>query len=310
MELIRGIHNITARHRGCVLTIGNFDGVHLGHQAVLNGLKQHAARLGMATTVMSFEPQPQELFAGDHAPARLSRLRDKIKLFDHHGIDRLLCVRFDRRFANMPAREFIENLLVGQLGVRFLVVGDDFRFGHGREGDFTMLLEAGKAFGFEVISTQSLRVAHHRVSSTLIRDLLAQGELGEAAAMLGRPYSLSGRVRHGDKKGRTIGFPTANLALGRKVTPLLGVFAVQVRLGGQCYHGVANVGSRPTVSGDRVQLETHLFDFDGDIYGRQLDVEICFKIRDEQKFASFEDLKQQIGEDVAAARRWFEQPPN
>ena len=160
-----------------------------------------------------------------------------------------------------------------------------------------------------MISTQSLRVAHHRVSSTLIRDLLAQGEFGEAAAMLGRPYRLSGRVRHGDKKGRTIGFPTANLALGRKVSPLLGVFAVRVSLGSQCYEGVANVGSRPTVNGDKVQLETHLFDFDGDIYGRQLDVEICCKIRDEQKFASFEDLKRQIGEDVTAARQWFSLPP-
>lgn len=309
MELIRGVHNIGPQHRGCVLTIGNFDGVHLGHQSVLKGLKERAQQLALATTVMSFEPQPQELFAGAHAPARLSRLRDKIKLFDHHGIDRLMCVRFDRQFANMPASEFIEKLLVEKLGVRFLVVGDDFRFGHGREGDFTMLQQAGKQFGFEVISTQSLRVAHHRVSSTLIRDLMAQGELTEASEMLGRTYSLSGRVRHGDKKGRTIGFPTANLALGRKVSPLMGVFAIQVWVQGQRYYGVANVGSRPTVAGNKVQLEAHLFDFDGDIYGQQLDVEIHHKIREEIKFDSFPALQQQIKQDVLKACSLFSLPP-
>lgn len=305
MQLIRGIHNIDARTRGCVLTIGNFDGVHLGHQEVLNGLKKQAKSLSLPSTVMTFEPQPQELFNGHSAPARLSRLRDKLGLLAQYDIERLLCVRFDKKFSAMSADVFIEQLLVEKLGVKFLVVGDDFRFGYKRQGDFDMLVAAGKKHGFEVVSTQSLKVSNHRVSSTLIREQLALGDVQVAQAMLGHPFVISGRVRHGDKKGRTIGFPTANIALDRKVSPVQGVFAVEVILDGQSYQGVANIGKRPTVNGLRIQLEIHLFEFSGDIYGKCLDTRIITKIRDEKKFESFELLKQQIEKDVIAAKVFF-----
>lgn len=305
MELIRGIHNIATQHRGCVLTIGNFDGVHLGHQEVLNGLKMRAKSLGLASTVMIFEPHPQELFNGDKAPARLSRLREKLRLLEDYAIDRLLCVRFDQKFSAMSASGFIEQLLVNKLGVKFLVVGDDFRFGHGRSGDYEMLVAAGKRFGFDVISTQSLKLSNFRVSSTLIRQKLADGDIEQAQEMLGHPYIISGRIRHGDKKGRTIGFPTANIALERKVSPLHGVYAVKVQLGDTTYCGVANIGQRPTVNGSRMQLEIHLFDFDNDIYGKTIDTQVLHKIRDEFKFDSFEMLKQQIARDVIEAKKFF-----
>lgn len=305
MQLIRGLHNIETHSRGCVLTIGNFDGVHLGHQEVLNGLKEKAKMLSLPSTVMTFEPQPQELFNGEQAPARLSRLRDKLNLLSRYAIDRLLCVRFDAKFSAMTADEFIEKLLVNQLGVKFLVVGDDFRFGYQRTGNFEMLLAAGKKHGFEVVSTQSLKVSNARISSTLIRQHLAKGDVEQAQLMLGHPFVISGRVRHGDKKGRTIGFPTANIALDRKVSPVQGVFAVSVTLDEKEYQGVANIGKRPTVNGLRIQLEIHLFDFEGDIYGKCLDTRILEKIRDEKKFDSFDLLKQQIEKDVIATKTYF-----
>ncbi|MGB0833809.1 MAG: bifunctional riboflavin kinase/FAD synthetase [Psychrobium sp.] len=305
MQLIRGIHNIDTQTSGCVLTIGNFDGVHLGHQEVLNGLKQQAKVLSLPSTVMTFEPQPQELFNGDEAPARLSRLRDKLSLLAQYDIERLLCVRFDSKFSAMSANDFVEQLLVEKLGVKFLVVGDDFRFGYKRQGDFKMLVAAGKKHGFEVVSTQSLKVSNHRVSSTLIREKLKSGDVEAAEEMLGHPFVISGRVRHGDKKGRTIGFPTANIALDRKVSPVQGVFAVEVTLDGKAYQGVANIGKRPTVNGHRIQLEIHLFEFSGDIYGKCLDTRVLTKIRDEKKFDSFDLLKQQIEKDVIAAKAFF-----
>ncbi len=305
MQLIRGIHNITPQVRGCVLTIGNFDGVHLGHQEVLNGLKSKAKLFGLPSTVMTFEPQPQELFSGKNAPARLSRLREKLVLLAKYDIERLLCVRFDAKFSAMSAQDFIEQLLVKKLGVKFLVVGDDFRFGHNRVGDFEMLKRAGLEFGFEVISTQSLKVSKARVSSTLVRAKLAEGDIEQATKMLGHPFVISGRVRHGQKLGRTIGFPTANIALDRKVSPVQGVFAVQVDLDGEIYQGVANIGQRPTVNGTRIQLEIHLFDFQGDIYGKCLDTHVLHKIRTEIKFDSFELLKEQIKRDVIQAKAFF-----
>jgi len=305
MQLIRGIHNITPQVRGCVLTIGNFDGVHLGHQEVLNGLKAKAKSLKLPSTVMTFEPQPQELFKGNKAPARLSRLRDKLSLLEDYDIERLLCVRFDAKFSAMTARDFIEQLLVKQLGVKFLVVGDDFRFGHQRIGHFEMLKQAGQEFGFEVISTQSLRVSNARVSSTLVREHLAKGDITAATKMLGHPFVISGRVRHGQKLGRTIGFPTANIALERKVSPVQGVFAVAVKLDGATYQGVANIGKRPTVNGTRIQLEIHLFDFQGDIYGKRLDTHVLQLIRTEKKFDSFDLLKEQIKRDVIDAKAFF-----
>ncbi|WP_394200149.1 bifunctional riboflavin kinase/FAD synthetase [Shewanella waksmanii] len=303
MELIRGIHNILPSHHGCVLTIGNFDGVHRGHAEVIGKLVKKAEQFQVSSCVMTFEPQPQELFRGENAPARLSLLRDKISLLDELGVERLLCVSFNQKFANMPAQAFIEQLLVKKLGVRYLVVGDDFCFGHGRQGDFDMLKRAGEQFGFAVVSTQSFLLGDKRVSSTEVRQLLAKGNLEQARRLLGHPMTLSGRVAHGQKIGRTIGFPTANIALKRKVTPVRGVFAVKLYWqGSDIYEGVANVGFRPTVNGQTCQLEVHLFDFDGDLYGKTVEVELVAKIRDEQPFKSLDALKRQIKNDADRAK--------
>jgi riboflavin kinase/FMN adenylyltransferase len=308
MELIRGIHNIKAHHSGCVLTIGNFDGVHLGHQAVLRQVSEQAAKLGLPATVMTFEPQPLELFAKEKAPARLTRLRDKFVQLSKLNIERLLCVNFNKRFANQTPDEFISDLLVKRLGVKFLVVGDDFCFGKGRKGNFKMLKEAGEKHGFEVVSTQSFCLEQLRVSSTAIREALASDELNSAAEMLGRDYSISGRVSHGRKLGRTIGFPTANIPLKRCVSPVSGVYVVEaLGFGGKPIGGVANIGNRPTVNGVRQQLEVHLFDFQANLYGKQLEIVLLHKLRNEHKFDSFEALKQQIELDAEAARVWLRQ---
>ncbi len=306
MELIRGIHNIAPKHHGCVLTIGNFDGVHRGHAEVIAKLLRKSQQFNLPATLMTFEPQPQELFRGEQAPARLSTLRDKLLLLEELGIDNVLCVNFNAKFANQPANDFIENLLVRQLGVKYLVVGDDFRFGKNREGNFDMLCQAGEKHGFTVVSTQSFVLGDHRVSSTLIREALVKGQLEQARRLLGHPYTLSGRIAHGQKIGRTIGFPTANIALKRKVVPVRGVFAVKVYWDdSDIYEGVANIGFRPTVNGQVCQLEVHLFDFDGDIYGQTVEVELVAKIRDEQPFESLDALKKQILNDADRAKALF-----
>ncbi|PSW04173.1 bifunctional riboflavin kinase/FAD synthetase [Photobacterium lipolyticum] len=311
MELIRGIHNIKPEHHGSVVTIGNFDGVHLGHQAVLRQVLAKARALGLPATVMSFEPQPLELFAGDKAPARLTCFRDKYLQLKQVGVERLLCINFNAHFADMSAQDFVRRLLVEQLGVKFLVVGDDFRFGKGRCGDFAMLVAAGKEFGFTVVSTQSFCVSEQRVSSTAIRQALVNDDLLLAESMLGRPYSISGRVSHGRKLGRTIGFPTANVPLKRRVSPVSGVYAVEVfGVEGAPIPGVANVGHRPTVKGVRRQLEVYLFDFQSDLYGRQIEVVLRHKLRDEIKFESFDALKAQIERDAQTARVWLSERNN
>lgn len=308
MELIRGIHNLKSQHHGCVLTIGNFDGVHLGHQRVLEQVKKKALLLGLPSVVMTFEPQPMELFAKDKAPARLTRLRDKFELLEAMHLDRLLCVNFNRRFASMSPESFIKDLLVNKLGVKFLVIGDDFRFGKGREGNFDMLKKAGEEFGFEVVNTASFCVEDTRVSSTAIRQALASDHLDESAEMLGRHYTLSGRVAHGQKLARDFGFPTANISLKRYVSPVRGVYAVQVYgVDSQPLPGIANVGKKPTVAGTTPDLEVHIFDFEGNLYGKQIEVALLHKIRDEKKFESLELLKQQIELDADVARVWLRQ---
>ncbi|CAM4254587.1 bifunctional riboflavin kinase/FAD synthetase [Pseudoalteromonas byunsanensis] len=305
MQLIRGIHNIRPHHFGCVLTIGNFDGVHLGHVEVLKGLKQDAQLYGLPSTVMLFEPQPQEFFAKEKAPARLTRLRDKLVLLSKLGIDRVICVSFNAKFASQQAESFIEQVLINKLGVKALTVGDDFRFGRARQGDFTMLQRLGKVHGMHVKSTESFRRDDHRVSSTLIRQALSEGELDKAHQMLGHTYSISGRVIHGWKKGRELGFRTANIALKRQVNPVRGVFAVRATVAAVQYNGVANVGNKPTLNGTKALLEVHLFDFNQDVYGHFMQVELIKKLRNEQKFDTLEQLTAQISEDVAAAKQCF-----
>jgi riboflavin kinase/FMN adenylyltransferase len=308
MELIRGIHNLRSEHVGCVLTIGNFDGVHRGHQAVLSRLQEQAAQLGLPSCVMVFEQQPLEFFAGDKAPARLSRLRDKYEAIAALNIDRLLCVKFDHAFSELTAADFIEQILVRKLAVKFLVIGDDFRFGLQRRGDFALLMEAGRQYGFQVLSTDTLLHDQQRVSSTLLREALREGRLEDVTQMLGHPYTITGRVAHGAKLGRTIGFPTANIHLKRLVVPVQGVYAVQVLIADAIHFGVANIGFRPTVNGTRSQLEVHIFDFKGDLYGKQLQIQVCHKLRDEQKFPSFPALQTQITMDARQARQWFGLP--
>lgn len=307
MEFIRGQHNLRPRHHGCVATIGNFDGAHLGHQAILAQLAEPARQMHLPRLVITFEPQPQEFFAGPTAPpARLMRLREKLLALKGLGIERVLCLEFDHRLAALPAERFIEDLLVGQLGVRYLVIGDDFRFGHRRAGDFALLVKAGAQHGFEVVDNHSYMVDGERASSTRVRQALSWGDLELAARLLGRPYDMCGRIAHGDERGRTIGFPTANIYLHRRATPVYGVYAVLMSGPGlKPWPGIANVGRRPTVQGVREQLEVHLLDFQGDLYGKHVKVDFLRYLRPERRFESLDALRQQIQKDEQEARAWL-----
>lgn len=306
MELIRGLHNLQLKHRGCVATIGNFDGVHLGHQAVLGQLAEKSDELCLPATVITFEPQPQEYFAPEQAPSRLTKFREKLQALRRFSVDQLLSLSFNHRLAEMDADEFIQRILVDGLGVRYLVVGDDFRFGHGRSGDFTALQAAGQQHGFEVVHMHTFMVDSERVSSTRIRQALNAGDMQRATQLLGRDYRMSGRVAHGEKLGRQLGFPTANIHLQRKVSPLQGIFVVEVfGIAGEPLQGVASLGTRPTVDGKRVILEVFLFDFDKDIYGEHLQVSFLHKLRDELRFDSLDELKVRIQQDVDDAQAYF-----
>ena len=303
MQLIRGLHNITERHNACALTIGNFDGVHLGHKHVLDSLIKKSRELNVESRLMTFEPLPLEYFTPDQAPDRLTRLREKWCAIEDIGIDRFLCIRFNHYLAELTATEFIEHILVAKLHICYLVVGDDFRFGKDRTGNFEMLQSAGKKLGFDVVNSNSHCLNGERISSTAIRQALSQDKLTQAENMLGRPYKICGRVAHGDKRGRTIGFPTANIKLHRHATPLSGVYAVTLMgIDNTVLPGVANIGKRPTVDGEHLQLEVHLFNFDKTIYGEQVCVEFKYKLRAEKRFDSFELLKEQIIKDSEQAR--------
>ena len=305
MQVIRGFHNLRPEHRGCVATIGNFDGAHLGHQAVFQHLLRESTRLGVPATVITFEPHPLEFFCPQAAPARLTRLREKLSVLEQAGIERVMLLEFGAKLAAMSAEDFIQQALIEGLGIRYLLVGDDFRFGKGRTGDIKLLREAGQKHGFGVDSMDTVVVDGERISSTRIREALARGDLELARRCLGWSYRICGRVVYGDQRGRSIGFPTANIGLHRKASPLHGVFAVQVHgLGDQPVPGVANIGNQPTVDGDRrYLLEVHLFDFDQEIYGRHLEVEFYKRLRDEKRFDSFEQLRKQIARDARAARK-------
>jgi len=304
MRLIRGLSHLEPFKNGCVLTIGNFDGLHLGHRTVIRKLAERGKTLGLPVVIMIFEPQPLEYFLKDNEPSRLMRLREKVIQFAKLPVDHLLIVKFNRYFANYDAEQFIDDILIKKLNVKHLVIGDDFHFGKARRGNFALLKEKGKAYGFSVEDTGSYQSEGLRVSSTLIRDALSAGDLAQAERLLGHCYSVCGRVAHGDKRGRTIGYPTANIKMFRKNTPINGVFAVTMTgIDGLEFEGIANVGTRPTVNGDsRVILETHLFDFDKEIYGRYVEVHFKQKIRNEMRFPSMEQLKAQIVKDVAEAK--------
>ncbi|MDR5899396.1 bifunctional riboflavin kinase/FAD synthetase [Halomonas vilamensis] len=306
MRVIRGLHNLTSADRGCVATIGNFDGVHRGHQAILQQCREHAARLQAPLTVVVFEPQPREFFAGEQAPPRLTRLREKVRLLMKHGAERVVCLPFNDALRSLTGREFIDQVLIEGLGVKHLVVGDDFRFGCDRRGDFTLLEAVGREMGFGVEHTRTFTIDGERVSSTRVRTMLASGNFRAAATLLGRAYSLSARVVRDQQLGRTIGVPTANLPLLPQPLTLRGVFAVVAeREDGTRYPGVANVGFRPTVGSERPTLEVHLFDFAGDLYGERCTVYPCARLRGETKFDDFDALKDQIKRDQARARRFL-----
>jgi riboflavin kinase/FMN adenylyltransferase len=303
MDLVRGLHNLAPRHRGCVATIGNYDGVHLGHQHIIAALRERASALGVPAVVVTFEPTPREHFEGAAAPSRLTRLREKLEALESCGVDRAVVLRFDDRMRGMGADEFVGRLLVEGLGVRHVVVGHDFHFARRREGTIETLRAAGAVHGFSVEEVGQFLVDGERVSSSLVREALNRGDLDRATRLLGRSYRMAGRVRLGKRLGRQLGYPTANLALHRKVVPLWGIFAVRASGAGLVDHpAVASLGTRPTVDGTDPLLEVHLFDWDGDLYGRYLNVDFVARLRDEQKFASLDALVEQMHRDAAAAR--------
>jgi riboflavin kinase/FMN adenylyltransferase len=307
MELIRGLHNIKEQQRGCVLTIGNFDGMHLGHVRLLSILREKGRELQKPTTVILFEPQPCEYFDQENPPARLMRLREKVEELEKQTIDYVVVLPFSENLARQEAEDFVATL-ISKLGPTFILVGDDFRFGYHRAGDIELLQKLSTQFQFVADCLPTLTIQGERVSSTRIRKLLAEGELAHVEQLLGHHFSIIGRIAQGDKRGRLLGFPTANIHLRRKTIPLHGVFVVAVDgvLKDQTLTGVANLGTRPTLSGhNKPLLEVHLFNFDQDIYGKRVKVKFLHKLRDEQKFADFQALQTQIQEDIRQATNFL-----
>ncbi|MFT6188734.1 MAG: riboflavin kinase/FMN adenylyltransferase [Oleispira sp.] len=327
MRLIRGLYNIPSDFSGCVATIGNFDGVHLGHQAILQQLKKQGEEHQLPTVVMMFEPQPREFFAPDQAPARLANMSEKLQDLASFGVDYVLCLPFNQKLRSMSADQFIQTILLDGLKISHLIVGDDFRFGCDRTGDYQLLQNAGKQFGFSVEDTKTFEFEGQRVSSTRVRKCLAANDLTGAGKLLGRSYRMSGRIGYGRQLGRTIGVPTANVILQRNKLPMTGVYAVKaieievadchesevLDASGQprAWQGVANIGVKPTVAGTpEPSLEVHIFDFPsleegGNIYGKRLSIEFCQKIREEKKFNGLDELKAAIEQDMNVARDFF-----
>ena len=306
MEFIRGLYNLKPEHRGCVATIGNFDGVHVGHQRVLRQVKLKAILQGLPAVVILFEPQPLEYFAKDQAPRRITRLREKLRLLEQYGIDRVLCLRFDAKLLSLSAHDFIQQLLVSGLAVSHFVVGDDFRFGQGRVGNYRLLQTEGLKHGFDVENTETCELDGERVSSTRIRNALEVHDLVAVRRFIGRAFTVTGKVAYGQQLGRKLGAPTANIRLQKPRPALQGVYATLVHgVSSQPIASVANIGYRPTVAGVQPQLEVHLFDFNGDIYGNTITVEICQFIRSEQKFDGLAQLQAQIGLDMQTAKDYL-----
>lgn len=308
MELIRGLHNMRPRHRGCVVTIGAFDGVHLGHQAVIRHLLEKSAELELPSTIIVFEPLPREYFSPIKAPARIMSFREKFFALRDLGVDRLLRVRFNERLRGMSAQQFVDDIFVAGLGVRYVVLGDDFRFGNDREGDLEFIRQQGPRYGYQARPTPTLSMDGERVSSTRIREALEQANFAEAERLLGRPYSISGKVVYGRQLGQTLGTPTANLELRRLRAPLNGVYAVRVSGAGlEGALGVANIGVRPTVDDSiKANLEVHLLDREIGLYGQHIEVTFQHKLREEKKFGSVDELRENIARDIENTRAWFD----
>ncbi|MBN1683964.1 MAG: bifunctional riboflavin kinase/FAD synthetase [Gammaproteobacteria bacterium] len=321
MQIIRGIYNIRSRHRNCVAAIGNFDGMHLGHQKILKRLKRESIKRHLPAVVITFEPLPQEfLYLMQHLVsdtksciARLMTLREKVNKLVQLGIENLLVLPFDARLSSLTPEEFVEKILVNALNCRYLIIGDDFRFGQNRAGDVDFLKSAAQRYKFEVKVIPSL-MQHLvsdtkcciKVSSTTVRKVLQEADFVMAEQLLGHTYQMCGKVIYGEGRGKLLGFPTANMDLKRLISPLKGTFAVQVYGLDKAYQGIANVGYRPTFnSPPNPLLEVHILNFDRDIYGESLNVEFLYKIRDEKKFESQEALKEQISMDVITAKKYF-----
>ena len=303
VTFVRNLDALKARDRRSVISIGSFDGVHLGHQSVLASVLKRARENDLTSVVTTFEPQPKEFFGDERAPARLMRLREKIESLLAFGVDRVVCLRFNRELRNLDASEFIERVLCRGLGVKCLIIGDDFRFGCDRSGDILMLRDYSDRYSYTVEDTDTLEVDGERISSTLVRESIENSDFIRAKQLLGRAFAITGRVVHGQHLGRTLGFPTANVHLHRNRAPLSGVFAVRVSVGDRKYFGAANVGVRPTI-GDAVKpiLEVHLLDFRGDLYTQFITVEFLHKVREEQKFDGLDELVSRIKRDVRAIR--------
>lgn len=307
-QLIRSLHTLPRSARGAIATIGNFDGVHLGHQALIKQVCAKAKQEHAPSLIITFEPHPAEFFAGDSQTVpRLTRFREKFLAIRELKPDYVLFLPFNQKLANLTASEFVSQILVDALVVKQVIIGDDFRFGQKRQGDFSLLQQLGAKAGFGVTAMETFEIAGGRVSSTRIREALKVADLELAKTLLGRPYTMQGRVRSGDQLGRQWGFPTANLFLHRRLTPVWGVFTVLMHgLAKNPLPGVANVGTRPTVNGTNTLLEVHLLDFNRDIYDHDVEVEFCHKLRDEVHYPNIELLKAQIAEDVRIARQYFE----
>jgi len=302
MQLIRGLHNLQ-KQSGCVLTIGNFDGIHTGHQKIIKRVVEKARKLKLPSLVVSFSVTPESFFG--RPKARLSSFRDKHLFLKSMGVDQHLLIRFNSSFSQTSAKSFVENVLVEKLKVKHCFIGDDFHFGKDRLGNYELLEKLSKSNNFFVEKIGRVSFKNQRVSSSAVRQCLSFGDFSLAEKLLGRPFAISGRVFHGDKKGRTIGFPTINVGISRRQSPVLGVFNVLVEINKKSYSGVCNVGKRPTVGGEKILLEVFIFDFNREIYGERVTVVFKHKSREELKFASLEELKLQITKDVENGKRYF-----
>jgi len=302
MELIRGVNGLRGRGAGCAVTIGTYDGIHLGHQALLMCVREHAGRLDTPAVLLTFEPTPREYLVPANPPARLTSLRERWRILTPLGLDYLWLLRFNEALRNLSAEGFAQ-LLVRELAPRVVVVGHDFRFARHGEATAPMLAEAGKRLGFEVEVLPAVTLEGERISSSGVRAALARSDFELARRWLGRPWSMRGRVQPGSRLGAQLGFPTANVPLERRRAPVNGIFAVRVNgAAGDARAGVASLGTRPTVGGTEALLEAHLFDFEGDLYGCEIEVEFVARLRDEERFASLEALTEQMERDAAAAR--------
>ena len=312
MELIRSLHNLRDHHQKCVATIGNFDGIHLGHQAIISQLKEIAGKHDLPTVIITFEPQPQEYFSPGNAPARLTRLREKIEEMERLSVDRLICLRFNSELASLSPRDFVKRLLIEGLDIRHLVVGDDFRFGKDRQGDYATLEKMADEFGYQLEHTATCSFAGERISSTRIRQALANDDLNLARELLGRDYAISGRVVHGDKRGKSLGFPTANMELHRLHSPVAGVYVTRVHIMRRrqgtdetIHPAVTSVGTRPMFDGEGMRLETHILDFNESLYAKHIRVVFLKKLRAEDNFSNVDDLIKAIATDIENARQYF-----